>query len=163
METQNGTVLSEFILMGITDCPELQAPLFGLFLIIYVISVVGNLGIVILTKRDSRIQTPMYFFLRHLAFTDLGYSTTMGPKMLVNFVADQNKIYFFALHSSLSFLCLLLVSFLFWQQCLMTTVAIRNPLLYPVVMLQRVCQVLVAMPYLYKIFESLLIAVKIFD
>ena len=76
--------------------------------------------------------------------------------MLVNFVADQNKIYFFALHSSLSFLCLLLVIFLFWQQCLMTAVAICNPLLYPVVMLQRVCQVLVAMPYLYRIFDSLL-------
>ena len=74
MGKHNRTVLSEFILMGITDRPELQAPLFGLFLIIYVISVVGNLGIVILTKRDSRIQTPMYFFLRHLAFTDLGYS-----------------------------------------------------------------------------------------
>ena len=74
MEEHTRTVLSEFILMGITDRPELQAPLFGLFLIIYVISVVGNLGIVILTKRDSRIQTPMYFFLRHVAFTDLGYS-----------------------------------------------------------------------------------------
>ena len=58
METQNGTVLSEFILMGITDRPELQAPLFGLFLIIYLMSVVGNLGMVILTKVDSKLQTP---------------------------------------------------------------------------------------------------------
>ena len=82
MEEHNRTVLSEFILMGITDHPELQAPLFGLFLIIYVISVVGNLGMVILTKVDSRLQTPMYFFLGHLALTDLGYSTAVGPKML---------------------------------------------------------------------------------
>ena len=73
MEAQNGTMLSEFILMGITDRPELQAPLFGLFLIIYVISVVDNLSMVILIKVDSRLQTPMYFFLRYLAFTDLGY------------------------------------------------------------------------------------------
>ena len=58
METQNGTVLSDFILMGITDRPELQAPLFGLFLIIYLMSVVGNLGMVILTKVDSKLQTP---------------------------------------------------------------------------------------------------------
>ena len=78
--------------MGITDHPELQAPLFGLFLIIYVISVVGNLGMIILTKMDSKLQTPMYFFLKHLAFTDLGYSTTVEPKMLVNFVEDQNII-----------------------------------------------------------------------
>ena len=82
MEEHNRTVLSEFILMGITDRPELQAPLFGLFLIIFVISVVGNLGMVILTKVDSRLQTPMYFFLGHLALTDLGYSTAVGPKML---------------------------------------------------------------------------------
>ena len=58
MEPHNGTVLSEFILMGITDRPELQAPLFGLFLIIYLMSVVGNLGMVILTKVDSKLQTP---------------------------------------------------------------------------------------------------------
>ena len=58
MEEHNRTVLSEFILMGIMDCPELQAPLFGLFLIIYLMSVVGNLGMVILTKVDSKLQTP---------------------------------------------------------------------------------------------------------
>ena len=58
MGKHNRTVLSEFILMGITDRPELQAPLFGLFLIIYVTSAVGNLGMVILTKVDSRLQTP---------------------------------------------------------------------------------------------------------
>ena len=67
MEKLNRTVLSEFILMGITDHPELQDPLFGLFFIIYVTSVVGNLGMVILTKVDSRLQTSMYFFLRHFA------------------------------------------------------------------------------------------------
>ena len=94
MKTQNLTVPNEFILMGITDRPELQAPLFGLFLIIYVTSAVGNLGMVILTKMDSRLQTPMYFLLRHLALTDLGYSTTVGPKMLINFLVDQNKIFY---------------------------------------------------------------------
>ncbi|XP_065801903.1 olfactory receptor 8K3-like [Muntiacus reevesi] len=165
METQNGTVLSEFILMGITDRPELQAPLFGLFLIIYMTSAVGNLGMIILTKVDSRLQTPMYFLLRHLAFTDLGYSTTVGPKMLVNFVADQNEISYYFCATQLTFFLVFIISELFILAAMAYDryVAICNPLLYPVVMSQRVCQVLVAMPYLYSIFESLLIAVKIFD
>ena len=165
MEPHNGTVLSEFILMGITDRPELQAPLFGLFLIIYMISVVGNFGMVILTKVDSRLQTPMYFFLRHLAFTDLGYSTTVGPKMLVNFVADQNKISYYFCATQLTFFLVFIISELFILAAMSYDryVAICNPLLYPVVMSQRVCQVLVAMPYFYSIFESLLITVKIFD
>ena len=85
-------MVTEFILMGITERPELQAPLFGLFLIIYLITLVGNLGMIILTMVDSRLQTPMYFFLRHLATTDLGYSTAVGPKMLRNFLVEQNTI-----------------------------------------------------------------------
>ena len=95
MKKQNFTMVTEFILVGITDCPELQAPLFGLFLIIYLITLVGNLGMIILTMVDSRLQTPMYFFLRHLATTDLGYSTAVGPKMLRNFLVEQNKKIFY--------------------------------------------------------------------
>ncbi|MBZ3886149.1 Olfactory receptor 8K3 [Sciurus carolinensis] len=95
MEKYNLTAVHEFILMGITSRPELQAPLFGLFLIIYLVSVLGNLGMIILTKVDHSLQTPMYFFLRHLAITDLGYSTVVGPKMLINFVVDQNIISYY--------------------------------------------------------------------
>ncbi|XP_006214104.1 olfactory receptor 8K3-like [Vicugna pacos] len=165
MENYNQTVPSEFILMGITDRPELQAPLFGLFLVIYMISVVGNLGMVILTKVDSGLQTPMYFFLRHLAFTDLGYSTTVGPKMLVNFVADQNKISYYFCATQLAFFLVFIISELFILSAMSYDryVAICNPLLYTVVMSQRVCQVLVAIPYLYCTFVSLLVTVKIFN
>ncbi|XP_057583069.1 olfactory receptor 8K3-like, partial [Hippopotamus amphibius kiboko] len=165
VETHNLTVLNEFILMGITDCPELQAPLFGLFLIMYVISVVGNLGMVILTKTDSRLQTPMYFFLRHLAFTDLGYSTTVGPKMLVNFIADQNTISYYSCAIQLGFFLVFIVSELFILSAMSYDcyVAICKPLLYPVIMSQRICQVLVAIPYLYSTFVSLLVTIKIFN
>ncbi|XP_032344585.1 olfactory receptor 8K3 [Camelus ferus] len=165
MENYNQTVLSKFILMGITDRPELQAPLFGLFLVIYVISVVGNLGMVILTMVDTRLQTPMYFFLRHLALTDLGYSTTVGPKMLVNFVADQNKISYYFCASQLAFFLVFIISELFILSAMSYDryVAICNPLLYTVVMSQRVCRVLVAVPYLYSTFVSLLVTVKIFN
>ena len=104
---------NELILTGITDCPELQAPLFGLFLIIYMISAVGNLGMVILTKVDSRLRTPMYFFLRHLALTDLGYSTSVGPQMLVNFVVNQNKISYHLCATQLAFFIVFIISELF--------------------------------------------------
>ncbi|XP_064350289.1 olfactory receptor 8K3-like [Camelus dromedarius] len=164
MEKYNQTVLSEFILTGITDRSELQAPLFGLFLVIYVISVVGSLGVVILTKVDSGLQTPMYFLLRHLAFTDLGYSTTIGPKMLVNFVADQNKIYYFCA-TQLAFFLEFIISELFILSAMSYDryVAICNLLLYTFIMSQRACQVLVAVPYLYCTFVSLLVTTKIFN
>uniref|UniRef100_A0A8D1TE32 Olfactory receptor n=1 Tax=Sus scrofa TaxID=9823 RepID=A0A8D1TE32_PIG len=165
MEKHNGTVLSEFILLGITDRPELQAPLFGLFLLIYVISVVGNLDMVILTKVDARLQTPMYFFLRHLAFTDLGYSTTVGPKMLVNFVVDKNIISYYFCALQLAFFLVFIISELFILSAMSYDryVAICHPLLYTVIMSQKVCWVLVAIPYLYCTFVSLLVTVKIFN
>ncbi|CAI9153612.1 unnamed protein product [Rangifer tarandus platyrhynchus] len=165
METQNGTVLSEFILMGITDRPEMQAPLFGLFLIIYMVSVVGNLGMVILTKVDSRLQTPMYFFLRHLAFNDLGYSTTVGPKMLVNFVADQNEISYYFCATQLTFFLVFIITELFILAAMSYDryVAICNPLLYPVVMSQRVCFLLVSLTYLYSFSTSIVTSFSIFS
>ncbi|XP_055403930.1 olfactory receptor 8K3-like [Bubalus kerabau] len=165
METHNGTVLSEFILMGITDRPELQAPLFGLFLIIYMISAVGNLGMVILTKVDARLQTPMYFFLRHLALTDLGYSTSVGPKMLVQFAVDQNKISYHLCATQLAFFIVFIISELFILAAMSYDryAAICHPLLYTVIMSQRVCWALVAIPYLYSTLVSLLVTVNIFN
>ncbi|XP_045872486.1 olfactory receptor 8K3-like [Meles meles] len=165
MEKHNQTVLNEFILMGITHRPDLQFPLFGLFLIIYLISVVGNLGMIILTEMDSRLQTPMYFFLKHLAFTDLGYSTAVGPKMLVNFVVGQNTISYCSCAVQLAFFLVFIISELFILSAMSYDryAAICNPLLYPVIMSQRVCYVLVAVPYLYSTFVSLLVTIKIFS
>ncbi|XP_049747682.1 olfactory receptor 8K3-like [Elephas maximus indicus] len=165
MDKHNLTGLNEFILLGITDRPELQAPLFGLFLIIYMISVVGNLGIIILTKMDSKLQTPMYFFLRHLAITDLGYSTAMGPKMLVNFVVDENTISCSFCATQLVFVNMFIISEFFILSAMSCDryVAICNPLCYTVIMSQRTCLVLVAIPYLYSTFFSLLVTIKIFN
>ncbi|ELK16540.1 olfactory receptor 8K3 [Pteropus alecto] len=164
MERQNLTVPKEFILMGITDRPELQAPFFGVFLVIYVVSVVGNLGLIILTKIDSRLQTPMYFFLTHLAFTDLGYSTAVGPKMLVSLVVDQHTISYNWCATQLSFFIMFITSEIFLLSAMAYDryVAICNPLLYKVIMSQRLCLLLVAIPYLYSVFLSLLITIKIF-
>ncbi|XP_005065093.1 olfactory receptor 8K3-like [Mesocricetus auratus] len=164
MENTNLTVLNEFILKGITDLPELQTPLFGLLLIIYLISSMGNLGIIILTKVDSRLQTPMYFFLRHLALTDLGYSTAVAPKMLVNFIAEQNSVSYYLCATQLACFLLFITCELFilsamsYDRC----VAICNPLLYMAIMSQRTCWILVAIPYLYSVFVSLIVTLRIF-
>ncbi|XP_003506034.1 olfactory receptor 8K3-like [Cricetulus griseus] len=165
MEIHNRTVITEFILMGITDRPELQAPLFSLFLIIYLISLVGNLGMIILTMMDSRLQTPMYFFLRHLSITDLGYSTAVGPKMLRNFIVDQNIISLYFCATQLSFFSMFIVSEFFILSAMSYDryVAICKPLLYNVIMSQRLCWVLVAVPYLYSMFVALIVTINIFS
>ncbi|XP_027715729.1 olfactory receptor 8K1-like isoform X2 [Vombatus ursinus] len=167
MDQENGTLttsVTEFILMGVTDRPELQAPLFGVFLLIYLVTVVGNLGMIILTKIDSHLQTPMYFFLRHLAVTDLGYSTVIGPKMLVNFVAEKNTISYNWCATQLASFEVFIISELFILSAMAYDryVAICKPLLYTIIMSDRVCLVLVAIPYLYSIFVALLVTVKIF-
>ncbi|XP_063114739.1 olfactory receptor 8K3-like [Cavia porcellus] len=164
MEEHNLTVVTEFILLGITDHPELQALLFVLFLIIYLTSLVGNLGMMILTQVDSRLQTPTYFFLRHLDFTDLGYSTAVGPKMLVNFIEEQSKISYYFCATQLAFILLFIISELFVLSAMSYDhyVAICNTLLYTAIMSPRVCWVLVMIPYLYCTFVSLLVTIKIF-
>ncbi|XP_032765792.1 olfactory receptor 150-like [Rattus rattus] len=88
----NLSEVTEFILAGLTDKPELQLPLFLLFLGIYVVTVVGNLGMITLILFSSHLHTPMYYFLSSLSFIDLCQSTVIIPKMLVNFLAVKNII-----------------------------------------------------------------------
>ncbi|XP_074083903.1 olfactory receptor 8K3-like isoform X2 [Macrotis lagotis] len=167
MEIENETAVitvTEFIFTGVTDRQDLQIPLFLVFLFIYSVTVVANLGMVILTKMDSHLQTPMYFFLRHLALIDIGYSTAIGPKMLVSFVVDKNVISSTKCAVQLFVFVTLIISELFVLSAMAYDryVAICNPLLYTVIMSDRVCWVFVAIPYLYSTFVSLLITIKIF-
>ncbi|XP_008828018.1 olfactory receptor 8K3-like [Nannospalax galili] len=164
MEKYSLTVVTEFILMGIADRPELQAPLFRLLPFIYLISTVANLGMIVLSTVDCRLQTPMYFFLRHLALTDLGYSTSVGPKILVNFVVDQNTISFKLCVAQLAVFLVFIACELFLLSAMSydRNVAICNPLLYTFIRSQRLCQVMVAIPYLYSTFVALLVTIKIF-
>ncbi|XP_004484736.1 olfactory receptor 8K5-like [Dasypus novemcinctus] len=162
MGQQNVTVLREFVLLGITSLPELQGPIFGVFLIIYIVTVVGNLGMIILTKVDSHLHTPMYFFIRHLAFIDLGNSTVICPKMLVNFLMGQNTISYYACTTQMAFFIMFIVSELYMLLAMAYDryVAICNPLLYNVTMSQRLCHVLVGITYLCGTFQSLTISIK---
>ncbi|XP_045714262.1 olfactory receptor 8K5-like [Phyllostomus hastatus] len=164
MGQQNLTSLTEFILMGVTRQPELQMPLFMVFLILYTVTVVGNLGMIILTHVDSRLHTPMYFFIKHLAFIDLGNSTVICPKMLANFVLDQNIISYYACATQLAFFLMFIISefFILSAMAYDRYSAICNPLLYNVIMSKRRCHMLVGIPYLYSSFQALMFTIKIF-
>ena len=92
MLRENYTEVTEFILLGLTDRVELQPVLFVVFLVIYLITVFGNVSMILLIRADSKLQTPMYFFLSHLSFVDLCYSSNVTPNMLHNFLSDQKTI-----------------------------------------------------------------------
>ncbi|XP_036619846.1 olfactory receptor 8K3-like [Trichosurus vulpecula] len=156
--------VTEFILSSITNRPELNGPLFVVFFLNYMAIVVGNMGLIIVTRVDSLFQTPMYFFLRHLAFVDLGYSTAIGPKMLVGFIEEKNIISYNGCAIQLFFFVIFIVSELFILSAMAYDryVAICKPLYYMVIMSDRICWLLVAMSYLYSTIISLLITINVF-
>ncbi|XP_008593315.1 PREDICTED: olfactory receptor 5D14-like [Galeopterus variegatus] len=148
---RNLSVETTFALLGFTDYPELQIPLFLVFLIMYVITVVGNVGMIVLIKIDPKLHTPMYFFLSHLSFVDLCYSSIITPKLLESLVmADQSILYLSCmLQYFLSCTAVVTESFLLAVMAYDRFVAICNPLLYTVAMPQRLCDLLVAGSYLW--------------
>ncbi|XP_003422651.2 olfactory receptor 8B8-like [Loxodonta africana] len=140
MATKNSSV-REFILAGLTDRPGLQIPLFFLFLCSYVITVVGNLGLITLIGLNSHLHTPMYFFLFNLSLIDFSYSTTITPKMLMNFVSKKNIILHAGCMTQLFFFCFFVVSesFILSAMAYDRYVAICKPLVYTVTMSPKVC------------------------
>uniref|UniRef100_A0A674JJ68 Olfactory receptor n=1 Tax=Terrapene triunguis TaxID=2587831 RepID=A0A674JJ68_9SAUR len=149
---------TEFILSGLTDRPELQVPLFGLFLVIYGITLVGNGGMILLITIDTRLHNPMYFFLSNLSFCDLCFSLIISPKLLLNFLAETKSISYTAcavqMYLSIVFTdveCLLLAVMAYDRY-----VAICNPLLYRVTMSRQLCKVLVAGVYAAGVVDSMI-------
>ncbi|KFO21309.1 olfactory receptor 12 [Fukomys damarensis] len=147
---RNYSEVTEFILLGFRAPQKLQSLLFLLFLVIYLVIVAGNVSMIIVIKTDSRLQTPMYFFLRNLSYLDLCYSTVIAPKTLANFVTNEKKIsyngcaaqfFFFALFVTTE--CFLLAAMAFDRFS-----AICYPLLYPVHMSHKACVQLVAGSYI---------------
>ncbi|KAF0883044.1 O5AS1 protein, partial [Crocuta crocuta] len=149
MLESNYTMPTEFLLVGFTDYLPLRVTLFLVFLIVYTLTVVGNMSLIILVHINSSLQTPMYYFLGNLSFLDICYSTAITPKMLVNFLASRKSIspYGCALQM-FSFGCLadaecLILAAMAYDRY----VAICNPLLYPAVMSRRVCICFVVLAY----------------
>ncbi|EMP41033.1 Olfactory receptor-like protein OLF1 [Chelonia mydas] len=158
MEKGNHSEATEFILSGLTDRPELQVPLFVVFLLIYGITLVGNGGMILLITIDPRLHTPMYFFLRNLSFCDLCLSSTISPHMLLNFLAERKNISFTAcaVQMSLSIAFADSKGFLLAVMAYDRYVAICNPLLYTVTMSRQLCKQLVAGVYAVGVLDSMI-------
>ncbi|XP_044536808.1 olfactory receptor 1020-like [Gracilinanus agilis] len=92
MVWHNHSTVTQFILLGFTNHPELRHILFVVFFLIYVVSVVGNLGMILLIVIDSQLHSPMYFFLGNLSFVDFCYSSVITPNMLINFWVEKQII-----------------------------------------------------------------------
>ncbi|XP_036115927.1 olfactory receptor 1030-like [Molossus molossus] len=165
MARGNRTTVTEFVLMGFTDHPELQLPLFVVFLFVYLSTLVGNLGMILLIEVDSRLHTPMYYFLSHLAFIDLCYSSSIGPKMLQNLLAKKKTISFLGCFAQLYFSsafatteCFILATMAYDRY-----MAICNPLIYTAIMTQQICKELVIGVYTYGFLNSVIQTVMTFQ
>ncbi|KAM5225835.1 olfactory receptor 5F1-like [Hipposideros larvatus] len=141
MSRTNYTLVTEFILLGLTDTVELQIVLFLLFFVIYTLTVLGNAGMILLIWADSRLHTPMYFFLANLSFADICCSSTTTPKMLVDLLSEKKTISFAGCFLQMYFYIALATTecILFGLMAYDRYVAICNPLLYTVIMSRTVC------------------------
>ncbi|XP_049718519.1 olfactory receptor 1052-like [Elephas maximus indicus] len=141
MAEKNLTVVTEFIIFGLTDQAVLKIVLFGLFLMIYAITFVGNLGMIFLIHVTPKLHTPMYFFLSCLSFVDACNSSVIAPKMLINFLVVRETISFSACIVQHLFFGAFITSegFLLSVMAYDHHVAIVNPLLYTTAMSKRNC------------------------
>ncbi|XP_047601762.1 olfactory receptor 5H2-like [Lutra lutra] len=158
METKNATELEEFFLTGLTYQPEWQIPLFLVFLVIYLITIVGNLGLIALICNDPHLHIPMYLFLGSLAFVDAWISSTVSSKMLVNFFSKSKMIslsecmvQFFSFTTGATTECFLLATMAYDRY-----VAICKPLLYPVIMTYRLSMQLLLSSFVGGLLHALI-------
>ncbi|XP_077789373.1 olfactory receptor 5AR1-like isoform X2 [Podarcis muralis] len=146
MSEGNFTAMTEFVLLGFTDNQNLQVLLFAVFLLIYLVILVGNISMITLITIDSRLHTPMYFFLSNLSILDIGYSTVIAPRTLMTFVAESKTISFTGCALQFFFFCIAVSC----ECCLLGAmaydrfIAICNPLLYTALMSKKLCYLLVA-------------------
>ncbi|XP_004597778.2 olfactory receptor 8D1-like [Ochotona princeps] len=149
MNLGNHSSVARFILEGLTDEPRLQLPLFLLFLLIYAVSIAGNLSLVVLIRVSPQLHTPMYQFLSNLSFIDLCYSSVIIPKMLMNFVSEKNFSSFPECMAQLFFFCFFGIddSYMLTAMAYDRYVAICNPLLYNVKMSPSICFLLISSVY----------------
>uniref|UniRef100_A0A8C6CSU2 Olfactory receptor n=1 Tax=Moschus moschiferus TaxID=68415 RepID=A0A8C6CSU2_MOSMO len=158
MEQRNKTRASDFLLMEVTEDPELRSFLFSLFLSMYLVTVLGNLLIILAVSSDSHLHTPMYFFLSNLSVNDICLSTTTIPKMLVSIQTQNQSITY---TGCLTQICFVLV-FASLESSLLAVmaydryVAICHPLRYTVIMSPRLCGLVILLPLFIIIMDALL-------
>ncbi|XP_044117036.1 olfactory receptor 9I1 [Neovison vison] len=150
MTENNLTTVTEFILMGFTDNRMLEIPLFLMFLIFYIITLLGNVGMIILIQVDIQLHTPMYFFLSHLSQLDACYASVVTPQILATLATGKTVISFGQCAAQFFFFttCAGTECFLLAVMAYDRYVAISNPLLYTVAMNPRICWSLVVGAYI---------------
>uniref|UniRef100_A0A8D0G3R5 Olfactory receptor n=1 Tax=Sphenodon punctatus TaxID=8508 RepID=A0A8D0G3R5_SPHPU len=159
MDRGNQTSISGFILLGLSIRPEHQEPLISLFLAMYLLTLLGNLLIVLLIRLDTHLlHAPMYFFLSNLALVDVGFASTTVPKMLYNMMSQTKTISFSGCFTQMYFFLtfgntdsLLLAAMAYDRY-----VAICFPLRYPTLMSRKHCLLLAATSWILSAFHSLL-------
>ncbi|XP_006875860.1 PREDICTED: olfactory receptor 1444-like [Chrysochloris asiatica] len=161
---ENSTEATEFILLGLTDDPNLQVPLFLIFLFIYLTTLIGNGGMMAIIYFDSHLHTPMYFFLSHLSFVDLGYSSAVAPKMVAALLSGNKVIsytgcvaqfFFFAVFATVE--CYLLASMAYDRHA-----AVCRPLHYTTTMTTDVCVLMTSGSYVCGFLNASIHAADIF-
>ncbi|XP_006101358.1 olfactory receptor 6C74 [Myotis lucifugus] len=163
---RNHTTVTAFILLGLTDDPQLQVVIFLLLLITYMLSVTGNLTIITLTLLDPHLKTPMYFFLRNFSFLEISFTTVCIPKFLVSMATGDKSISYNNCAAQLFFTILLGASefFLLAAMSYDRYVAICKPLHYTTIMSGRACTLLVFASWLAGfiiIFPPLLVGLQL--
>ena len=145
----NQSSVTMLILLGFSGYPCLQAPLFLVFLAIYTVTLVGNLGIVVVIRTSPKLHTPMYFFLSHLSFSDICSSSVFTPKLLGILVVEDRVISFKGCMAQFFFGCAFVITemsmlaVMAYDRC----VAVCNPLLCTAAMSPKLCSLLVAGTY----------------
>ncbi|XP_004841237.2 olfactory receptor 8H1-like [Heterocephalus glaber] len=156
MGRRNSTNVPGFILMGLTDSAEIQLVLSLLFLLLYLITVVGNVGMILIIHLDPQLHTPMYFFLTHLSFLDLSYSSVITPKTFQNLLSSTKSISFLGCFTQMYFFVIFVAAecFLLSSMAYDRYVAICKPLHYPVIMSTRLCHTLLTGSYVIGFVDS---------
>ncbi|XP_004374114.1 olfactory receptor 6C6-like [Trichechus manatus latirostris] len=142
---KNQSMEIEFILLGLTDDPLLQTVIFLFRFLSYILSLMGNLVIILLTLLDPRLKTPMYFFLRNFSFLEISFTTVCIPRFLTTILTGDKTISYNGCAIQLFFFLLLGVTefYLLAAMSFDRYVAICKPLHYPIIMSSRVCYQLV--------------------
>uniref|UniRef100_A0A8C9QMA1 Olfactory receptor n=1 Tax=Spermophilus dauricus TaxID=99837 RepID=A0A8C9QMA1_SPEDA len=153
---ENVTRVSEFHLIGLSEDPELQPLLFGLFLSMYLVTVLGNLLITLAVSSDSHLHTPMYFFLANLSLADISFTSTTVPRMIVDIQTHSRVISYAGCLTQMSFFMFFgcLDSMLLTVMAYDRFVAICHPLHYQVIMHPRLCGSLVLLSVLISLLVS---------
>ncbi|XP_050812913.1 olfactory receptor 1019-like [Gopherus flavomarginatus] len=164
MAERNYTAVTEFVLLGFTQNPKLQVILLLMFLLIYILILVGNLTLVTLIRTDSQLHTPMYFFISNLALLNVSYATIITSSILITLVSVRKVILFSGCALQFFFLCIALSCecYLLGVMAYDRFMAICNPLLYTVIMSKWFCVLLVLGSYLVSCVNAVVQTIFIF-